>query len=73
MKSGEAKNIFYSDNHKAEGTVQYRWIFVKRYIIREYQFFRWIQITRNQSTKMAYYGLFKDFNGYNYNDDKTWG
>ena len=59
---------YYTDNHKKDTTIDYRWKFINRYIYYEIQAYLWVQLTLDES--QTFFDKFSGLNeaGYLYVD-----
>ena len=67
----ERKKSYYCDSHEKPEVVAYRYKFINRYLQREYQCYRWIQISKNTYDEMVNEG--STFNGVPYEYTNTNG
>jgi hypothetical protein len=57
---------YYVDGHERKATVQYRWDFCERYLVRERQQFRYIQVPVEESERLQASEKVTKGSGYTY-------
>jgi hypothetical protein len=59
------------DGHERKATVQYRWDFCERYLLRKYQVFCWIQIPLEEAERLQELGKVVKGSGFKNTDERT--